>query len=73
MLPLVEAGSGGLLRMWRLFPVGAVLPYGFARREGRVAARGLEPLVQPRLMREIRGYAAGTAPATVHFVGFSGI
>ncbi|MFH9090435.1 MFS transporter [Streptomyces sp. NPDC017673] len=73
MLPLVEADAGGLRRMWWLFPVGAVLLYGFARWEGRVSARGLEPLVEPQLMRGVRGYAAGTALATVYFVGFSGI
>ncbi|MFF4692597.1 MFS transporter [Streptomyces sp. NPDC001307] len=73
MLPLVEAASGGLRRMWWLFPVGALLLYGFARWEDRVFARGLEPLVAPQLMRDVRGYAAGAALATVYFVGFSGI
>ncbi|MEV5147103.1 MFS transporter [Streptomyces sp. NPDC052727] len=73
MLPLVEADSGGLRRMWWLFPVGALLLYGFARWEGRVSARGLEPLVEPHLIRGVRGYAAGAALATVYFVGFSGI
>ncbi|MFH7341095.1 MFS transporter [Streptomyces sp. KHY 26] len=73
MLPLVQADSGGPRRLWWLFPVGVLLLYGFARWEDRVSARGLEPLVAPRLIRGVRGYAAGAALATVYFVGFSGI
>jgi MFS family permease len=60
-------------RLWWLLCVGTLLLYGFARWEGRVAARGLEPLVAPALIRDVRGYAAGAALATVYFVGFSGI
>ncbi|MFI1838911.1 MFS transporter [Streptomyces olivaceoviridis] len=73
MLPLVEADSGGLRRMAWLFPVGALLLWGFARWERRVRARGLEPLLDPQLLRGVRGYAAGAGLATVYFVGFSGI
>jgi MFS family permease len=47
--------------------------FGFIRWEARSASRGLEPLVTPRLISSVRGYAAGAALATVYFVGFSGI
>ncbi|MFE6895205.1 MFS transporter [Streptomyces sp. NPDC057694] len=73
MLPLVQAESGGLRRLWWLFPAGGLLLFAFARWEIRIAARGLEPLVDPRLITSVRGYAAGAALATVYFVGFSGI
>ena len=40
MLPLVEAESGGLRRLWWLFAVGAVLIGAFVRWERRVIAPG---------------------------------
>ncbi|MFS4108386.1 MFS transporter [Streptomyces sp. PD-S100-1] len=73
MLPLVFAESGGLRRLWWLFPVGLVLLAAFARWEARVAAREGRPLLDPRLLTSTRGYAAGTALGTLYFVGFSGV
>jgi EmrB/QacA subfamily drug resistance transporter len=73
MLPLVQADSGGLRRLWWLFPIGGLLLLGFARWQVRVSARGMEPLLDPKLISEVRGYAAGAALATVYFIGFSGI
>jgi EmrB/QacA subfamily drug resistance transporter len=73
MLPLVQADSGGLRRLWWLFPVAAVLLAAFARWEGRVLRRGGEPLLDPRLVTGVPGFASGAALATVYFVGFSGI
>ncbi|GAB1331323.1 MFS transporter [Streptomyces sennicomposti] len=73
MLPLVFAESGGLRRLWWLFPVGLVLLAAFARWEARVADREGQPLLDPRLLTSTRGYAAGTAVGTLYFVGFSGV
>ncbi|MGY1643484.1 MFS transporter [Geodermatophilus sp. SYSU D00703] len=73
LLPLVQAESGGLGRLWWLFPVGAAVLAGFVAWERRVVTRGGEPVFDPRLVTETRGYAIGAALATVYFVGFSGI
>ncbi|MGW0084591.1 MFS transporter [Streptomyces sp. NPDC003393] len=73
MLPLVFAESGGLHRLWWLFPVGLALLACFALWERRVAARECRPLLDPRLVTGTRGYALGTALGTLYFVGFSGV
>jgi EmrB/QacA subfamily drug resistance transporter len=73
MLPLVQAESGGLTRVWWLFAVGVVLLVSFALWERRVVARGDEPLLDPRLVTQTPGYAAGAALGTVYFIGFSGV
>jgi EmrB/QacA subfamily drug resistance transporter len=73
LLPLVQAEAGGLARLWWLFPVGAALLVAFIRFERRVVRRGGEPVFDPRLISETRGYAPGVALATVYFIGFSGI
>ncbi len=73
MLPLVLAEGGGLTRTWWLFPVGAVVLGAFARWERRIARRGGEPLLDPRLLTETRGYATGAGLAALYFVGFSGV
>ncbi|GGL62960.1 MFS transporter [Streptomyces fumigatiscleroticus] len=73
MLPLVLAEAGGVSRLWWLFPVGALILAGFMRWERRVAGRGGDPLLDPRLVTETRGYAAGAAVAALYFVGFSGV
>ncbi|MFI7443264.1 MFS transporter [Nonomuraea indica] len=73
MLPLVQADSGGVHRLWWMFPAGAALLAIFALWERRVARRGGEPLLDPRLFSETHGFAAGAALAAVYFVGFSGV
>ncbi|MFI9777318.1 MFS transporter [Streptomyces sp. NPDC051956] len=73
LLPLVQADSGGVRRLWWLFPVGALLLVGFGRWERRVAVQGGEPLLHPRLITETRGYATGASLATLYFMGFSGV
>ena len=73
MLPLVQAESGGLARLWWLFPLGAVLLVAFALWERRVVRRDGEPLLDLRLITQTPGYATGAALGTVYFVGFSGI
>ncbi len=72
-LPLVEAESGGLRRLWWLFAVGLALVAAFAWWERRVVRRGGDPLFDPRLLSRTPGYATGAALGTVYFVGFSGI
>lgn len=73
MLPLVFAESGGLRRLWWLFPAGLALLVCFALWERRVAAREGQPLLDPRLLTSTRGYALGTALGALYFVGFSGV
>jgi EmrB/QacA subfamily drug resistance transporter len=73
MFPLVQAESGGLRRVWWLFPIGVALLVAFAVWERRVVRRGGEPLLDPRLITRTPGYASGAALGTVYFVGFSGI
>ncbi|RBY83382.1 MFS transporter [Blastococcus sp. TF02A-26] len=73
LFPLVEAESGGLSRLWWLFPVGLVLLATFAWWEQRVVHRGGQPVLDPRLVTRTRGYASGAGLGTVYFLGFSGI
>jgi MFS family permease len=73
LLPLVQAESGGLSRLWWLFPIGVAVLAAFVAWEQRVVRRGGEPVFDPRLVTETRGYGLGAALGTVYFVGFSGI
>lgn len=73
MFPLVQADSGGLSRLWWLFPAGAVLLVVFTRRQHRLVARGAQPLLDPRLFTTVRGYAVGAGIGTLYFIGFSGV
>ncbi|MGY1812684.1 MFS transporter [Blastococcus sp. SYSU D00820] len=73
LFPLVQAESGGLASLWWLFPVGVAVLVAFFRWERRVVRHGGEPVFDPRLVTETRGYAAGAALGTVYFLGFSGI
>src|SRR6478672_2218125 len=59
MLPLVQAESGGLARLWWLFAVGLALLAAFAWWERRVVRRGGDPLLDPRLITQTPGYATG--------------
>ncbi|MGY1605640.1 MFS transporter [Geodermatophilus sp. SYSU D00700] len=73
LFPLVQAEAGGLSRLWWLFLAGAALLAAFAAWERRVVARGGQPVFDPRLVTQTRGYGIGAALGTVYFVGFSGI
>ncbi|MDG9689022.1 MFS transporter [Streptomyces sp. DH17] len=73
MLPLVLAEGGGIGRVWWLFPAGLLLLVAFAHWERRVARRDGEPLLDPGLLTETRGYATGAGLAALYFVGFSGV
>ncbi|MBX7547803.1 MFS transporter [Streptomyces sp. NPDC004232] len=73
MYPLVQADSGGLGRLWWLFPVGVVLLAVFTQWQRRLVARGAQPLLDPRLFSTVRGYAIGACVGTLYFIGFSGV
>ncbi|ODU20780.1 MAG: MFS transporter [Pseudonocardia sp. SCN 73-27] len=73
LLPLVEAESGGLGRLWWLFVVGIVLGVAFVRWERRELRRDRAPLIDLRLLSDTPGYSSGAALGMVYFVGFSGI
>jgi EmrB/QacA subfamily drug resistance transporter len=72
LLPIVEADSGGLTRLWWLFGVAVLLLAAFGWCEVRTARRGRQPLLDPGLART-SGYAAGSGIAMVYFIGFTGI
>ncbi len=72
LLPLVNAESGGLGRVWPLFGLALLLLVAFARWELRCVRQGRQPLLDPRLAR-ISGYAAGLGIGSVYFVGFTGL
>jgi EmrB/QacA subfamily drug resistance transporter len=73
LLPLAEADSGGLARLWWLFVVAAGTAVLFVRWERRVMRRHGAPLLDLRLLSSTRGYATGAALGAVYFLGFSGI
>jgi EmrB/QacA subfamily drug resistance transporter len=73
LLPLAQAESGGLARLWWLFVVGAAMVAVFTVWERRVLSRGGDPLLDLQLLTRTRGYATGVALGTVYFLGFSGI
>ncbi|MFJ7149176.1 MFS transporter [Streptomyces sp. NPDC100445] len=73
MYPLVQADSGGISRLWWLFPVGAAVLVVFARWQRRLVARDTQPLLDPRLFTTVRGYAVGAGIGTLYFIGFSGV
>ncbi|MFF4691769.1 MFS transporter [Streptomyces sp. NPDC001307] len=73
MYPLVQADSGGIGRVWWLFCAGAAILAGFARRQRRLVARGVQPLLDPRLFTTVRGYAVGAGVGALYFIGFSGV
>ncbi|MDR6979123.1 EmrB/QacA subfamily drug resistance transporter [Streptomyces sp. 3330] len=73
MYPLVQADSGGLSRLWRLFLLGAALLGVFVWWQRRLVARDAQPLLDPRLFSTVRGYAVGAGVGTLYFIGFSGV
>jgi EmrB/QacA subfamily drug resistance transporter len=72
LLPLVDADSGGLTRLWWLFGMALLLLVVFGWWEVRTVRRGRQPLLDPRLTRT-PGYAAGAGIGLVYFIGFTGI
>jgi hypothetical protein len=73
MLPLVLAESGGIARLWWLFPVGALVLGGFLAWERRMTRHEREPLLDIGLLTHTAGYASGAALGFAYFIGFSGI
>jgi len=73
LFPLVQAESGGLVRLWWLFPVAIAVFAAFAAWERRVARTGRQPVFDPRLVTETRGFVGGLAVGTAYFIGFGGI
>jgi EmrB/QacA subfamily drug resistance transporter len=72
LVPLVEADSGGLTRLWPLWALAAVLFAAFSRWEVRIVRRGRQPLLDPGLART-SGFTAGSAIGLLYFIGFTGI
>ena len=72
LLPLVDAESGSMSRLWWLFGVALLLLAAFPWWEVRMRRRGRQPLLDPALVRT-SGYAAGAGIGLVYFSGFTGI
>jgi EmrB/QacA subfamily drug resistance transporter len=72
LLPLVDADTGGLARLWPLFGAAVLMLAGFVWWEVRVERMGRQPVLDPRLA-STSGYAAGTAIAMVYFIGLTGV
>src|SRR5215210_4498790 len=66
--------AGRVHRVWwrGLFVPAALLLMAFALWEGRTAARGWVPLLDPQLARTA-GFPTGSTIALVYFTGFTGI
>jgi EmrB/QacA subfamily drug resistance transporter len=73
LLPLVQAESGGIARLWWLFPAAPVLATTFFAWERRLARRQREPLVDLELLARTPGYLVGVVIVTAYFFGFSGV
>jgi MFS family permease len=69
---VVNAENGGSSRWWYLYAAAVLLLVAFARWELRTVRRGLQPLLDPRLVR-VSGYTAGSIIGLVYFSGFTGI
>ena len=72
LIPLVDAGSGGLSQMSWLWGVAVLLLAGFCCWEVHTVQRGRQPLLDPGLVRT-PGYPAGAAIGLIYFIGFTGI
>jgi EmrB/QacA subfamily drug resistance transporter len=73
LLPIVQSDSGGLRRLWWLFPLAVVLGLVFVRWERGRVRRDRAPLLDTRLFTETPGYSAGAMLGAVYFCGFTGV
>ena len=73
LLPLVQAESDGISRLWWMFPVAPALAVAFVAWERRTARRQREPLVDLGLLARTPGYLSGVLVGTAYFFGFSGV
>jgi EmrB/QacA subfamily drug resistance transporter len=72
LIPIVEADSGGIRRLWWLWLISTASLAAFSRWEPWTVRRGRQPLLNPALLR-ISGYAAGSGIGLMYFVGFTGV
>jgi MFS family permease len=72
LIPLVDAGNGGLNRLWWLWVVAGLLLALFYWWQVHTVRQGRQPLLDPRLART-PGYLAGSGISLVYFIGFTGI
>jgi EmrB/QacA subfamily drug resistance transporter len=73
LLPLVQAESGGIARLWWLFPAAPALAAAFLAWERRITRRQHEPLVDLGLLSGTPGYLVGVVIGAAYFFGFSGV
>jgi EmrB/QacA subfamily drug resistance transporter len=72
LLPLVDADSGGMTRLWWLWLVAALFLAAFCWWELRTVRHGRAPLLDPRLAHT-SGFPAGAVIGLTYFMGFTGI
>jgi EmrB/QacA subfamily drug resistance transporter len=73
LLPLVQAESGGIARLWWLFPAAPALAAAFLAWERRIRRRQREPLVDLGLLSGTPGYLVGVVIGAAYVFGFSGV
>ncbi|MDQ2755580.1 MAG: MFS transporter [Actinomycetota bacterium] len=72
LYPVVSAESGARLPL--LLLVGLpVFGWAFTRWEGRLVARGREPLLDLGLLRRLPGFLNGMGVGALYFTGFTGL
>jgi EmrB/QacA subfamily drug resistance transporter len=72
LLPLVDASSGGLTRLWPLFGVAGALLTLFAWWEIRTERRGRQPVLDPALL-SVSGFSSGVCIGLVYNMGSIGV
>ncbi|WP_064741711.1 MFS transporter [Hamadaea tsunoensis] len=72
LLPLIDAGSGGLGPIAWLWVASILLFVAFARWEARTVRVDRQPLLHPNLLK-ISGFLPGAVIGLAYFVGFTGI
>jgi EmrB/QacA subfamily drug resistance transporter len=72
LFPLVSLEGGARLPLVLLVGAPGFL-WAFVRWEQRARRRGLPPLLDVALLRELPGYGNGLAVGTIYFTGFTGV
>ena len=72
LFPLVSLEGGARLPLLVLVAAPGFV-WGFVRWERRIRRRGLPPLLDVTLLRDLPGYGNGLAVGSLYFTGFTGV